>query len=63
MQRDVTGGIPSELEAARIVEAARRTFQRTLAQWAGDVLELRRRGDLGAHWRADADQGWWRNAA
>ncbi|MFM1822520.1 MAG: hypothetical protein RI967_786 [Planctomycetota bacterium] len=34
----------------RILERAESIFQRTLVAWAGDVLELRRRGELAPSW-------------
>jgi len=38
------------LEAERAVQAARDTFSRTLACWAGDLLTLRRRVGRGPAW-------------
>jgi hypothetical protein len=36
--------------ARRLLERAESMFQRTLVTWAGDVLELRRRGELTPNW-------------
>lgn len=36
--------------ARRLLERAEAMFQRTLVTWAGDVLELRRRGELTPSW-------------
>lgn len=46
---------PSSLElggdrASRITARAESMFQRILVTWAGDVLELRRRGELTPNW-------------
>jgi hypothetical protein len=40
----------TDLEAQRAVQAARQVFARTLACWAGDLLDLRSRGLHQATW-------------
>ena len=40
----------TDLQSARAVDLARRSFQRTLAAWTGDMLELRRCNRLLKPW-------------
>lgn len=40
----------TDLQSARAVDFARRSFQRTLVGWTGDMLELRRQGRLLLRW-------------
>lgn len=59
-----TAAIPTGLEAERCVRDAQLLYRRTLAAWASDLLELRRRGAIRTTWPAlDARDDAWSLAA
>jgi hypothetical protein len=53
----------TDLEAQQAVQAARAAFARTLACWAGDLLDLRSRGLHEARWTGLRGSRHLRNAA
>ncbi len=53
----------TDLEAQRAVQVARQVFARTLACWAGDLLDLRSRGLHEATWTGQSGRRRLRRAA
>ena len=45
--------LPTAAQVDAALNDARHLFSRTLANWVGDVLELRRRGTLSARWNRE----------